>query len=143
MNNQLATQQKCVVMRNGIEVWLSKEGAEDFEKELHSGAKGFVPLKGRTVNTADILGVFPPEDMEDLIRRKNREWKCKQGNWHNLGEKCNCVSKEEKEYSEVREARIKECGKCTNGWEQGENGMRPCECVKELNIYNYKKYKKQ
>jgi len=125
-------------MRNGIEVWLSKEGAEEFEQQLHAGAKGFVPLKGRTVNTVDILGVFFPNDMEDLTRRKNREWKCKHGTWHNTGEKCVCIPAEEKEYSEKRQALIEKCGKCKNGWILGDNGMKACDCVKDFNIYNFR-----
>jgi hypothetical protein len=28
--------------------------------------------------------------MEDYTRRKNGQWKCKYGNWHDKGEKCNC-----------------------------------------------------
>lgn len=132
MTSEVSRPMKCIVMRNGVEVWTEAEKAERFEQDWVNGLKGAVRFEGRTLNTADILGVFLPGDMEDLIRRKNRQWKCRHGEWHDIGEKCQCVSAEEKEYARMRTEAIKKCGKCENGWVQGENGMRPCDCVKSI-----------
>lgn len=132
MTNEITLQQKCIVMRNGIEIWTDSKKAERFEQDWVHGLKGAVTFEGRTLNTADILGVFLPDDMEDLIRRKNKQWKCKHGEWHDIGEKCQCLSREEKDYSQKRKEAIEKCGKCQNGWIQGENGMKPCDCIKNI-----------
>ena len=120
-------------MRNGIEVWADAEKADNFGGDCVNGFKGVVKFEGRFLNTADLIGVFFPIDMEDLIRRKNGQWKCKEGTWHDRAEKCACVSREEKDYQIKRKIAIDNCpNKCKEGWLQGENGMRVCDCVKNI-----------
>lgn len=139
MTNEIANQMKCIVMRNGIEIWTDARKAEQFEQDWVHGLKGAVTFEKRTLNTADILGVFLPDDMEDLIRRKNKQWKCQHGNWHDRNEKCECISAETKALNEAINKAITECGKCNNGWINGENGVRRCDCVLKVQ----KQYGKQ
>lgn len=131
-NHNISLPQKCIVMRNGIQIWTDARKAEQFERDWRAGLKAAVGFEGRTLNTVDIIGVFMPEDMDDMTRRKNGQWLCQHGTWHDRGEKCACRPKEERELAERRAKAIKECGKCMNGWVQGENGMKPCECVKSI-----------
>lgn len=123
----------CIQTRTGVEIWVEKERAEKLQRILESisGTK-FILFEEETINTADIVGIFKANTMQELTRRKNGEWKCHSNTWHQKGEKCNCPSIEQKELSEKREKAIKECGKCQNGWVLVENGARPCDCVKNL-----------
>jgi len=130
--NKITGREKVILVRGGIEIWTNETKAERFQRDWEAGLKGAVGFEGRTLNTADIMGVFYPEDIEDMARRKNRQWQCKYGNWHDWGEKCQCLPIEEQEYQKKRKEAIAKCGKCKDGWVQGENGMRVCECIKNI-----------
>lgn len=132
MTNEITKSQKCVVMRNGVEIWADAEKADGFGDDCVKGMKGMVKFEGRYLNTADFVGVFFPDDMESLVRKKNKQWKCKHGTWHDMGEKCVCLTQEERDYNKKRTEAIEKCGKCQNGWIQGDNGMRPCDCIKNI-----------
>jgi hypothetical protein len=96
MMNNLTNQQKVIVMRNGIEIWVDSSKAERFQADWGAGLKGAVQFEGRTLNTADILGVFTPQDLAELTRRKNGEWCCKSGVWHQRNTKCDCQITDER-----------------------------------------------
>lgn len=90
--NELDIKSKCVVFRNGVQIWIPEgEKLEKFQSILGNlQSHMFVNWDGRSMNTADITGVFEPNDMEDMQRRKNGGWKCKDQTWHDRGEKCTC-----------------------------------------------------
>lgn len=103
-STKLVKQQKCIVMRNGVEIWVDLDKADQIEQVLvdlknHS----FIRFEGRYINTADCSGVYLPEDMDDMKRRKNGQWKCKAGNWHDRFEDCVCLSVEEAEVKKKRD----------------------------------------
>lgn len=79
-------------MRNGIEIWIPEgEKLEKFQAILSNlKAHLFVEWEGRNMNTADLVGIFKPEDMEDMKRRKNGEWVCAKGTWHKKFQECDC-----------------------------------------------------
>jgi hypothetical protein len=82
MTNELATKQLCIYVRNGIEIWLDEEKAKEFGDDLNNESVGkFNMIEGRLINTADIVGIFTPQDLEELKRRKQGQWKCKHSNW--------------------------------------------------------------
>jgi len=85
--NDLSKNLYCLVMRNGIQIWKEKERLEKIMLSLGSGQR-FVEIDGEFVNTADILGIFTPQTMEELNRRKNGQWKCEYGQWHERHDKC-------------------------------------------------------
>lgn len=88
MTNEIAKEQKCIVMRNSVELWVDAEKAAKFQADWEGQQiKGAVGFEGRTLNTADIVGVFKPEDMEAVTRRKNGEWQDKKGRWLQKGDK--------------------------------------------------------
>lgn len=89
---ELSKKLVCVVMRNSVELWLEEERAENLKKELLSDNKArFYGFEGRMVNIADIVGIFSAQDMEELSRRKNWQYKCSYGTWHDKGQKCRCA----------------------------------------------------
>jgi len=94
MTTEIAKKQKCLRLRSGIEIWLDEEKWIRLEEVLSSLAvKKFIDIEGRIINTADIEGIYKPEDLEELNRRKNGQWKCDYNIWHHRNETCECAQK--------------------------------------------------
>lgn len=98
MTNELSVNLYCVQMRSGIEIWFERERAERLQQVLEQLKQHmFVSFEDRTINTADIVGIFTANDMELVTRRKNGQWKCNEGTWHDKGEKCECLTDAQRE----------------------------------------------
>ena len=91
MTQELSVNLYCVCMRNGVKIWVEKSKAEELQSVLQriDGNK-FILFENQTMNSADIVGVFSAETMEDLVHEKNGEWKCDKGNWHKKFTDCEC-----------------------------------------------------
>ena len=89
--NEVSKQLVCVVLRNGIELWVESDRANNLIANLRTatGSK-FIGFEDQMINSADIVGVFTPQTMEDSIRRKNGQWKCNLNTWHERQERCEC-----------------------------------------------------
>lgn len=128
--------QKCLITRNGIEIWLDQEKWEKLEEILNSNPnQRFINIESRLVNIADIVGIFKPEDLINRDRKKSGEWRCKQGKWHTRNEKCDCATIKEKEAIRRRDEAIKNCGKCKNGFIISTKypfSAKICECVENI-----------
>lgn len=85
----------CIQMRSGVEIWKEKDEVEKLQEVLSAITKStFVHFGEMTINTADIVGVFDSGTMESSTRRRNGDWQCKYGFWHNRNEKCeDCETK--------------------------------------------------
>jgi len=91
MPTEITKKQKCLIQRNGIEIWLDEDKANALQQILDNITEHkFIRFNGRSINTADCTGVYLPEDIEDLKWRKNGYWKCDNGIWHPKGELCDC-----------------------------------------------------
>lgn len=93
MSSELIVKQtmKCLLQRDGMEIWLEESKADKLDAYLNSGdVTRFIKVEGQTVNVADITGIYDEEKMIDRTRRKNGEWTCDKGNWHKRGEQCGC-----------------------------------------------------
>ena len=87
MKKEIQKQQKIIVLRDGTQIWVNKERAEALEENLQRiTASKFVKIDEETINTADISGVLTPETLEETNRRRNGQWKDKNGNWRNRGD---------------------------------------------------------
>lgn len=94
--NEVSVSLLCVQVRSGAELWIEKSRAENFMKWLaQPNAPQFVECEGNMINRADIVGIFTPQVMETSVRRKNGEWQCKKGQWHERKQECGCRSLEE------------------------------------------------
>ena len=93
MQTEIANKQKCIVIRYGIEIWIDEEKWKKLEYALDNQIGQFYDIEGRRVNKADLVGIFYPIDLEEMKRRKNGEFKCSYGQWHNRGEVCECWKK--------------------------------------------------
>ena len=81
-------------MRNGIQIWVDQDRAERLRNNLHIlTSSKFISFEDKTLNSADITGVFSPKDMEDFNHIKKGDWKCKYNNWHEKNEICKCGMK--------------------------------------------------
>jgi hypothetical protein len=100
---------KCVLISGGMEIWVEVERAEKLCDALKQGnAPKFISLDGQLINTFEVKGVFTAQAMEELHRRKNGQWKCSKGIWHDKGKGCEC-----KEYKEVVKAHVEGVGEVT------------------------------
>lgn len=87
--NELSKIQYCIIMRNGMQIWVDQEKAEKLQNALAKITESkFINFENKTLNSADITGVFPAKDMDEYIRIKRGEWKCKKGFWHAKNEEC-------------------------------------------------------
>lgn len=109
---KLAKNLYCVQMRSGVEIWIEQEKVSKLQNVLTSLREHkFLFFNDQTINTADVVGVFKAETMEAYIRRRNGQWICKEGTWHERGQKCECVNEnKQKEMEEYRNKFIEEHG---------------------------------
>lgn len=101
MTNELSRDLVCVCMRNGVQVWIERDRGRALIAALSGpNAPQFIECDGNMLNRADITGIFNAPVMEETTRRKNGEWQCDRGVWHNRNQKCGCdrrrVSEEER-----------------------------------------------
>lgn len=91
MSKEISQGLKVVVMRNGVEITLEGKKLKAFEGmlEKNTGSQ-FIRLEGRTINTADLMGVYLPEDLEVLYMKKRGMWQCSKKVWHERNEDCFC-----------------------------------------------------
>ncbi|MFZ2152264.1 MAG: hypothetical protein WAV09_04110 [Minisyncoccia bacterium] len=93
-------------MRSGSEFWVTKDTAAKIEKQLIEQDKHtFIKITelDRTINTADVVEICTPEQMDDRNHLKNKDWCCDEMKWHARGEKCFC--KKEKAEAKTRKER--------------------------------------
>lgn len=120
-------------MRNGVEIWVEKEKADKLQQALTVIRQStFIHFENQTINTADIVGIFSAGTMADHTSRKNGQWKCEQGYWHDRGVKCDCVNNSTRARNLKLAEAIAKCGKCNNGWIYGTDTAKQCDCIKDL-----------
>lgn len=95
MSTELSKNLVCICMRGGIEIWVEQDRSENMVAMLTGqNPPQFMKYENRLINRADVVGIFTASDMEEHTRRKNGEWRCGKGEWHERGIKCACLSKE-------------------------------------------------
>ena len=85
MTKELAKKLMIISIRNGVELSIEEDKMGKIESLMET--KRFIKINGRPINTADIVGIFKPEDLDSVIRRKNGQWQDKKGEWHNRGDR--------------------------------------------------------
>ena len=111
MQTEIAKKQKCIFIRNGIEIWIDEDKANVIEIDLLRGiTNNFIKAGNRIINVKEVVGIFSPEDLDDLKRRKNGQWKCSYGRWHNRGENCECHKNKMEIANEKRLKEMAEAG---------------------------------
>lgn len=95
-DNALQIERVAILMRTGVEVWVTKEQSERILADIERNPGGrFIRVAGEVLNIKDISGIHTAEAIENRNRRRNGEWLCKvAGQWHGKGEKCKCLSEQ-------------------------------------------------
>lgn len=94
MGKAITTPQLCVVIRGGLELWIDADRRETLKAAIANPSARIIDIHGQLVNTFEIIGVFTPEAMEEKRRRKNGQWTCELGTWHDKGNVCECERRE-------------------------------------------------
>lgn len=101
MNQELQKNELvCLLLKNGLEVWMEKEKAILIQKELadpNSTGNFFEILDCGLMQQSiyNIEGWYFPVQLAKIKHIKSGGWICKEGNKHSRGEKCECESEEE------------------------------------------------
>ena len=109
MTNELSKNLVCVLIRNGVELWVESERADKLKGILLSkDCPQFIEYNGQLINKSDITGIYDALTMEEKSLRKNGKWKCDKNNWHDRYERCSCLTLEQIKIKEKnREDHIK------------------------------------
>jgi|GEM_PF-1865145 len=103
--NLPAKQQKCILVRGGLQIWVARERADKLQELLKKqNCPRFIEVNNQYINTYEIQGVFTPDAMEEKRRRANGQWTCHAGNWHDKGHECRCLSEAAKQEKEMADA---------------------------------------
>jgi len=92
MSTELALNMRCVILNGGIEKWITEHQAKLIQDAVESNQK-FIQLGDEMLSTYSIVGIFTPATLEERSRRKNGEWQCKYGYWHDRGNECGHAEK--------------------------------------------------
>lgn len=88
MKRDIAKNQMCIFIRGGVELWVDKDKIQAIEEEIKKG--GVFRLEENVIRGNDVIGIFKPEVIAERARRKNGEWVCSYGKWHEKFKKCQC-----------------------------------------------------
>lgn len=87
---------KCVLVRGGLEIWIEAEKADRlYDTIKNPQSPKYIKIDEQVINTFEIIGIMTPDAMEERQRRKNGQWKCMKGNWHDKGNVCECSEHKE------------------------------------------------
>jgi len=86
--NELSKNLMCIKMHSGVEIWVEKDKAQKLIDLLGTTKTKFVEIGNEMINSSSVEGIFTPQTMENLTRRKNGQWKCDYGEWHQRNEEC-------------------------------------------------------
>lgn len=108
MSKEIEIQKRCICLRSGNEIWVSEETYQKFRKAKEQAGGNiliYVSELDRELNTADIVEICTPDQMDDKRRIERGERKCVYGKWHKKREVCDCFRriKERKKEETKRE----------------------------------------
>lgn len=91
MSTEITKKQKVIVLKKGMTFWVDDKRAESLETLL-GGVTGhhFVKLDNETINTAEIEGIYTPEQYEQAAKIKQGMWQCPFRKWHERKGECYC-----------------------------------------------------
>lgn len=76
----------CILIRGGMEIWVEAEKLETLKAMIK--AKELIQIGKNVINPVDISGIFEAKEMEDRNRRKNGQYQCQYGFWHEKFDQC-------------------------------------------------------
>jgi len=91
MEKEITKKQSCVKTQSGAEIWIDEDKVKELLTEINKGSN-LILLKDNWINPRGIE-ILTAQEMENITRRKNGQWFCKHGCWHEKGAKCECWMK--------------------------------------------------
>lgn len=88
MNQAITKNLHCVLLRNGIEIWLDIDRANTMKRLMETVKH--IELEGSVFAVTEISGIFTPAHMEEYLHKKEGKWRCIVGGWHDKWQKCDC-----------------------------------------------------
>ena len=133
MSKEISKELMAVQMMSGVILWMERSKAEKLmalsRDKNKDGAPDFIEFEGEYIKPSRIEGVYMPQTMDALTRRKNGQWQCVEAEWHDRFEKCACKPKALRTMlDQLRKAREK-CKKCEGRGFVTVAGNRAAECV--------------
>ena len=113
MSNEIEIKKRCICLRNANEIWVSEKTYQKFKKAKEQAGGNiliYISELDRELNTADIVEICTPSQMDEKRRAERGERKCVYGRWHKRREVCDCYRKiqERKRSEDKREHEIEE-----------------------------------
>ncbi len=91
--SEITKQQKIILMKSGLSIWVEVDRVKTLEDILASGTgHRFIKIDDKTLNSAEIEGIYMPSQYDELQRLKEGQRKCVYGNWHQRKEECSCLA---------------------------------------------------
>lgn len=114
-SSSLAIPERCLLLKNSIQLWVSEAQAEVLLKLLSSKQSEYVTVQGQVFSSSEVNGIFTPDKMDEYTRRRNGQWQCKEREWHERGERCGCLAakvkaKKDAEWEEYKQKHYAEHG---------------------------------
>lgn len=83
---EIAKNLVCIIIRGGIEVWTDEANIDVINLAMEK--KDICRIGKNVINGADIQGVFDAKTMDERNRRKNGQYQCWYGFWHEKFDQC-------------------------------------------------------
>lgn len=133
MSKEISVDLRAIRMMSGITIWIEAEKVKRLEEMLKTPRSEWptlLKIGDELVAPYSIEGVYTPATMDSDQRRKNGQWQCKTGKWHDRGERCDCAAEKARNERYRRGAEItapdcadpklkRECTGCTDKKSEG------------------------
>jgi hypothetical protein len=92
MNKEITTKNKCLLTREGIEIWVDENQAEKISQLISTAKENkLIEIEGETISVNSISGIYSAEKIYELRKKKQGMWQCEKcGRWHNRYDICSC-----------------------------------------------------
>jgi len=92
MNQEITKKNKCLLTREGIEIWIDDIQAEKISQLILTAKENkLIEVDGETISVNSISGIYSAQKIEDLRRKKQGQWQCEYcKRWHKKYEECGC-----------------------------------------------------
>jgi len=88
MSQELTKEQVCIITQNRAEIWMDKDKLPMILAAIRNET-GLIEINGNYINPKHIE-ILTAQEMENITRRKNGQWQCKWGKWHEQRQRCLC-----------------------------------------------------
>jgi len=89
-SKELDIKKLYLITYSGAKFLITNEQADKIVSLINAGAKVIKISENNYMGVSDFKGIYDSKNIEDDLRRKNGQWKCEYGTWHDKGQECGC-----------------------------------------------------